>query len=124
MEKYALGDGLIKTDFIDAWQLHALYVCAMSYRSKSSGHTAISHCDHRSLDNPSDTRTSQSSYYTVMILESLLTGFGLVTGFTEHLQIVTTSNYSTIANSHTHLKFTTARTKSSQSAAPSPVVAW
>jgi hypothetical protein len=28
-------------------------------------------------------------------------GFGLVIGFTAHLQIVTTSNYSTIANSHT-----------------------
>jgi hypothetical protein len=36
-------------------------------------------------------------------------GFGLVNGFTGHLQMVTTSNYSTIANSHT-LQFTTART--------------
>jgi hypothetical protein len=40
----------------------------------------------------------------------------------EHLQIVTTSNYSAIANSHTQ-KFTTARTKSSHSMA-SPVVTW
>jgi hypothetical protein len=31
----------------------------------------------------------------------LLTGFGLVIGFTEHLQIVITSNYNAIANSHT-----------------------
>jgi hypothetical protein len=34
-------------------------------------------------------------------------------GFIDHLQIVTTSNYSAISNSHT-LQFTTARTKSSQ----------
>jgi hypothetical protein len=50
-------------------------------------------------------------------------GFGLVIGFTEHLQIITTSNYSAIANSHI-LQFTTARTKSSQSDVHSPVVAW
>jgi hypothetical protein len=36
-------------------------------------------------------------------------------GFIEHLYIVSTSNYSTIANSHT-MQFTTARTESSQSA--------
>jgi hypothetical protein len=42
-------------------------------------------------------------------------GLGLVIGFIEHLQIITTSNYSDIANSHT-LQFTTTRTKSSQSA--------
>jgi hypothetical protein len=46
--------------------------------------------------------------------------FGLVIGFIEHLQIVTTSNYSAIASSHT-LQFTTARTESSQSAVSSPV---
>jgi hypothetical protein len=39
-------------------------------------------------------------------------GFGLLIGFIEHLQIVTTSNYSDITNSHT-LQFTTAHTKSS-----------
>jgi hypothetical protein len=49
--------------------------------------------------------------------------FGLVIGFIEHLQNVTTSNYSGIANSHT-LQFTTERTKYSQSAVPLPVVAW
>jgi hypothetical protein len=48
-------------------------------------------------------------------------GFGLVIGFIVHLQIVTTSNYSTIANSHTQ-QFTTAHTKSSHSAVSSPVV--
>jgi hypothetical protein len=42
-------------------------------------------------------------------------GFDCVTGFIEHLQIVTTSNYSAIANSHT-LQFTKARIKSSESA--------
>jgi hypothetical protein len=49
-------------------------------------------------------------------------GFGLVTGFIEPVQIVTTSNYNAIANSHTQ-QLTTARTKSSQSAVSSPVVA-
>jgi hypothetical protein len=37
-------------------------------------------------------------------------GLGLVIGFIDNLQIITTSNYSTISNSHT-LKFTTARTE-------------
>jgi hypothetical protein len=48
--------------------------------------------------------------------------FGLVIGFIAHLQIVITSNYSAIANSHT-LQFTAERIKSSQSAVSSPVVA-
>jgi hypothetical protein len=46
--------------------------------------------------------------------------FGLVIGFIEHLQIITTSNYSTVTNSHT-LQFTAAHTKSSQSAVSSQV---
>jgi hypothetical protein len=46
--------------------------------------------------------------------------FGLLIGFTERLQIVTTSNYSAIVNSHA-LQFTTARAKSSQSTVSSPV---
>jgi hypothetical protein len=50
-------------------------------------------------------------------------GFGLVIGFIGNLQIVNTSNYSAIANSQT-LQYTTARTKSSQSAVSSLVVAW
>jgi hypothetical protein len=50
-------------------------------------------------------------------------GFGLVIGFIEHLQIVTTSNYSAIANSRT-LQFTTARTVCTLSALSSPVVPW
>jgi hypothetical protein len=41
--------------------------------------------------------------------------FELVAGFIENVQIVTTSNYRAIANSHTQ-QFTTARTKSSHSA--------
>jgi hypothetical protein len=48
-------------------------------------------------------------------------GFGLVIGFIDHIQIVTTSNYNTITNSHNQ-QFTTAHTKSSQSAVSSPVV--
>jgi hypothetical protein len=50
-------------------------------------------------------------------------GLGLVTGFVEHLEIVATSNYSAIANSHT-MQFITVRIKPSQSAVTSPVVAW
>jgi hypothetical protein len=52
----------------------------------------------------------------------LYTGFGLLVGFVDHLQIVTTINYSAISNSHI-LQFTTARTESSHSALSSPVVA-
>jgi hypothetical protein len=55
--------------------------------------------------------------------EWLMTGFGMAFGFIEHLQIVTTSNYSTITNSHT-LQLITACTKSSQFAVYLPVFAW
>jgi hypothetical protein len=51
------------------------------------------------------------------------TGIGLVIGFIEQLQIVTTSNYSAIANPHT-LQFTTAQTKYFQSVLSLPVVVW
>jgi hypothetical protein len=48
----------------------------------------------------------------VRILWRVITDrFGLITEFSEHLQIVTTSNYSVIANSHTQ-QFITARTQS------------
>jgi hypothetical protein len=57
------------------------------------------------------------------VIQWLYLGFGLVIGFTEHLQNVATCNCSVIATSHT-LQFTTVRTKSSQSAVSSPVVAW
>jgi hypothetical protein len=50
------------------------------------------------------------------------TGFGLVIGFVAHLKLVTTINYRAIVDSHS-LQFTTARTKSSQSAVSSQVVA-
>jgi hypothetical protein len=50
-------------------------------------------------------------------------GFGLITGFIEHLQIVSASNYSAIINSNTK-QFTTARIMSSRSYVSSPVVAW
>jgi hypothetical protein len=53
----------------------------------------------------------------------LYTGFGLVTGFIEHLQNVTSNNYNAVAYSHI-LQFTTARNMSPQSAVFSPVVAW
>jgi hypothetical protein len=47
----------------------------------------------------------------------------MVIGFIEHLQTVTTSNYSATANSHAQ-QFTTECTKSSQSAVSSPGFAW
>jgi hypothetical protein len=50
-------------------------------------------------------------------------GLGLVSEFIEPLQIVTTSTYIAIADSHI-LQFTTERTKSSQSAMSSPIVSW
>jgi hypothetical protein len=53
------------------------------------------------------------------VYELLYMRFELVIGFIELM----TSNYSAIANSHT-LQFTTARTKTFQSAVSSPVVAW
>jgi hypothetical protein len=49
-------------------------------------------------------------------------GFGLVNAYIDHLQIVTTSNYSAITNSQT-LQFTTAHTKSTQFDVSSPVAA-
>jgi hypothetical protein len=51
-------------------------------------------------------------------------GFGLVIGFIGLLKLVTRNyNYRALANSHT-LLFTTARTKSPESAVDSLVVAW
>jgi hypothetical protein len=52
----------------------------------------------------------------------IIDGVEIIIGYIELLQSITTSNYSAIANSHT-LQFTTARTKSSQSAVSSLVVA-
>jgi hypothetical protein len=45
-------------------------------------------------------------------MECLYVGSGLVIGFVEHLQVVFTSNYSAIANSHTQ-QFIRAQNKSS-----------
>jgi hypothetical protein len=47
----------------------------------------------------------------------------MIVRFIDHLQIVTTSDYSSIANSPT-LQFTRARIESSYSAVSSPVVVW
>jgi hypothetical protein len=47
-------------------------------------------------------------------------GIGLVTGFSKLLEIITTSNYSVLANVDTHL-LAMSQTKSSLS---SPAVAW
>jgi hypothetical protein len=51
------------------------------------------------------------------------TGLGLVIGFIEILQLLTTKNYNVLTNSSI-LQITTAHAKSSQSAVSSPVVAW
>jgi hypothetical protein len=51
----------------------------------------------------------------------LLMGYGFVIGFIGVLEIETTSNYNRFTNLHTP-QFTTAPTKSSQSAVPSPAV--
>jgi hypothetical protein len=58
--------------------------------------------------------------HIVTCISVTVDGFGLVIGFIGLLQNVTTSNYSAIVNSHTQ-QFTTARTKSSQSALSSLV---
>jgi hypothetical protein len=77
----------------------------------------------RTTDAYSILEWSKVIYEYCYVILLTIEGFGLVTGFTEHLQIVTTSNYSAVANSHT-LQFTTARTNSSQSAMFSPVAVW
>jgi hypothetical protein len=51
--------------------------------------------------------------------EWLSTGFGLVTGFIDHVQMVTTSNYNALANPCTFF-LTAAYTKSSQFHQPFP----
>jgi hypothetical protein len=49
--------------------------------------------------------------------------FRLIIGFLEHLQIITTSNYRDVANSHTQ-QFVKTRTMIFQSAVSSSVVVW
>jgi hypothetical protein len=79
-------------------------------------HTPIQRCLH----------TYINIHITTYILSCVLVtidGVGVVIELTDHLQIITTSNYSAIASYHT-LQFTTSRTKSSQSAVSLVVVAW
>jgi hypothetical protein len=64
-----------------------------------------------------------NDFYGVLQVKVLSRNFRLAIGCIEHFQIVTTSNYSSVANSHTP-HFTTAYTKSSLSAVSSPVVVW
>jgi hypothetical protein len=61
--------------------------------------------------------------FTLSRVKQVDMGFGLVIGFTELLKHLIAIIYGAMANSRT-LHFTTASTKSSQSAAFSPVVAW
>jgi hypothetical protein len=58
-----------------------------------------------------------------MCMNDCRRGFGFESGFIDHLQVVTTGNYNTVANFHT-LHITTARAKSFQSAVSSPFVPW
>jgi hypothetical protein len=52
-------------------------------------------------------------------------GFGVVIGFTEHLQNITTNNNDSLTELHTpKITVTTAYIKFSQFAIPSPAVAW
>jgi hypothetical protein len=60
---------------------------------------------------------------TVKCMSDSRRSFGLEIGFTDHLQVVTTNNYNTIAIFHT-LRITTAYVKSFQSAVSLPVVPW
>jgi hypothetical protein len=62
-------------------------------------------------------------YVLSHVLSDSRWGFGLDIGFIDHLHVVTTKNYNTIANFHT-LQITTAHTKSFQSAVSSTLVSW
>jgi hypothetical protein len=72
-------------------------------------------------------RWQVSQYFSYHVMNHIVTcmsdynGVWIGNWIIEHLLIVTTSNYSAIANSRT-LQFTTTRTKSSQSAVSSLVV--
>jgi hypothetical protein len=50
-------------------------------------------------------------YSSVTCMSDYRWGIGFETGFTDHLQVVTTSNYNTVTNFHT-LQITTAHAKS------------
>jgi hypothetical protein len=52
-------------------------------------------------------QSNPTSYTSCHVYEWLQTGYGLVIGFTEHIQIVTTSNYSATANSHSAVHYST-----------------
>jgi hypothetical protein len=63
--------------------------------------------------------------YTVTCMGVLQTGFGLETRFTDHFntRLVTTLNYSPIADLHTP-QISTAHARCFQSAVSSPLVPW
>jgi hypothetical protein len=61
-------------------------------------------------------------FHTVTCLSDYRKGFRLLIGFIDHLQLLTTSNYSTLANSCTRL-LTTAHAKSSQFVFPTRFLA-
>jgi hypothetical protein len=68
-------------------------------------------------------QTGVVSVITVKFSSDSQWDFGLEIGFIDHLQVITTNNYNTIANFHT-LQISTAHTKSFESAVSSPVIIW
>jgi hypothetical protein len=66
-----------------------------------------------------------TSYDIITILSDCRRGFGLEIGFIDHFntQLVTTLNYSAIADFHT-LQITTAHAKLFQSAVSLPAIPW
>jgi hypothetical protein len=87
------------------------------YWARFSLSTSVSPANSHSTDCPT------LIIFTFHVIERLQKGVGLVIGFIEHLQIVTTRNYSAVTNSHIQ-QLTIARTESPQSAVSSPVVMW
>jgi hypothetical protein len=99
---------------------HLSYICWKSdLHSVQRGYNKHIWENHKTLNSAQKWNDRPLPQLTCKILLRVLygdyrLGFGLVIGFTKHVQIATANNYSAIANSHT-LHFTTVRMKSSES---------